>query len=82
MKEALSQLIVGEIPYILVDQDALPDHPVLLPGSFNPLHQGHVELLCAAAPPIFILAMPPARQGRIGTPLGPEVGRAVVTSAD
>jgi hypothetical protein len=48
MKEALSQLIEGEIPYILVGMDTMPDHPVLLPGSFNPLHQGHVELLDAA----------------------------------
>ena len=48
MKDALDQLVAGEIPYILVGQDALPEHPVLLPGSFNPLHQGHVELLIAA----------------------------------
>ena len=48
MKDALDQLIAGEIPYILVGQDALPEHPVLLSGSFNPLHQGHVELLFAA----------------------------------
>jgi hypothetical protein len=48
MKEALNQLVTGEIPYILLGLDALPDHPVLLPGAFNPLHQGHVELLCAA----------------------------------
>ncbi len=48
MKDALDQLINGEIPYILVGQDALPEHPVFLAGSFNPLHQGHVELLIAA----------------------------------
>ena len=48
MKEALDQLIAGEIPYIVVGREALPDRPVLLPGSFNPLHQGHVELLHAA----------------------------------
>jgi len=48
MKEALDRLVAGEIPYILVGQDALPEHPVLLPGSFNPLHQGHIELLMAA----------------------------------
>ncbi|HSR87951.1 MAG TPA: hypothetical protein VLL07_03275, partial [Pontiella sp.] len=45
---ALNRLLAGQIPYILVGQDELPDHPVLLPGSFNPLHEGHVELLCAA----------------------------------
>jgi hypothetical protein len=48
MKDALDPLIAGKIPYILVGQDALPEHPVLLSGSFNPLHQGHVELLLAA----------------------------------
>lgn len=48
MKDALDQLVAGELPYILVGQDAFPEHPVLLPGSFNPLHQGHVELLIAA----------------------------------
>lgn len=48
MKNALGQLIAGELPYILVGQDALPEHPVLLAGSFNPMHQGHVELLLAA----------------------------------
>jgi hypothetical protein len=48
VKDVLDQLIAGEIPYILVGQDALPEHPLLLPGSFNPLHQGHVELLLAA----------------------------------
>jgi hypothetical protein len=48
MTDALAQLIAGKIPYVLVGQDALPEHPVLLSGSFNPLHQGHVELLLAA----------------------------------
>lgn len=48
MTDALDQLITGDIPYILVGEDALPEHPILLAGSFNPLHQGHVELLLAA----------------------------------
>lgn len=48
MKEALVQLVAGELPYILVGQNALPERPLLLPGSFNPLHQGHAELLLAA----------------------------------
>ena len=48
MKGALGRLIAGELPYILVGQDALPEHSVLLAGSFNPLHQGHIELLLAA----------------------------------
>jgi len=48
MKTALDQLVAGKLPYILMGQDALPEYPVLLPGSFNPLHQGHVELLRAA----------------------------------
>jgi hypothetical protein len=48
MKETLNELIAGDIPYILVGLETLPDHPVLLSGSFNPLHQGHVELLYAA----------------------------------
>ena len=48
MTDALAQLIAGKIPYVLVGQDAMPEHSVLLPGSFNPLHQGHVELLIAA----------------------------------
>jgi len=48
MKESLDQLVAGKLPYILVGQDRLPEHPVLLSGSFNPLHQGHIELLQAA----------------------------------
>jgi len=48
MKDAFGRLIAGEIPYILIGRDDLPEDPVLLSGSFNPLHHGHVELLRAA----------------------------------
>lgn len=48
MKDALERLVAGEVPYILVGQDELPVHPVFLSGSFNPLHQGHIQLLIAA----------------------------------
>ena len=48
MRDALGQLVAGNLPYILVGRDALPERPLLLPGSFNPLHQGHAELLRAA----------------------------------
>ena len=48
MKDALDRLISGELPCILVGRDDLPDKPILLPGSFNPLHKGHEELLLAA----------------------------------
>lgn len=48
MIDAFARLIDGELPYILVGQEHLPEHPVLLAGSFNPLHHGHIELLMAA----------------------------------
>lgn len=48
MKDALARLVAGDRPYILVGQDDLPEKCILLPGSFNPLHQGHIELLLAA----------------------------------
>lgn len=48
MKDALDRLVSGELPYILVGRDELPDKSILLPGSFNPLHKGHEELLLAA----------------------------------
>jgi len=48
VKDALDRLVSGEIPYILVGCDDLPDKTILLPGSFNPLHKGHEELLLAA----------------------------------
>jgi hypothetical protein len=48
MKTEFDQLIDGERPYILVGRDVLPANPLLLPGSFNPLHKGHEGLLLAA----------------------------------
>lgn len=48
MKDALARLVSGEFPFILVGPDDLPDKIILLPGSFNPLHKGHEELLLAA----------------------------------
>ncbi|MEE9367279.1 MAG: hypothetical protein V3V05_00290 [Pontiella sp.] len=48
MKTALDQLMVGEISFIMVGCNDLPTHPILMPGSFNPLHAGHEGLLLAA----------------------------------
>lgn len=49
MKAALlSRLVAGDVPYILVGCDEPPERPILLPGSFNPLHMGHEGLLRAA----------------------------------
>ena len=48
MKDAMDQLISGKIPYILVGCDAVFDEIILMPGSFNPLHNGHERLLYAA----------------------------------
>jgi hypothetical protein len=48
VKAALERLLAGEIPYVLAGPERLPSSPVLLSGSFNPLHKGHVQLLSAA----------------------------------
>lgn len=48
MKESLDRLISGERTHVLVGIDVLPNNPVFLSGSFNPLHKGHEELLLAA----------------------------------
>ena len=48
MKAALDQLIANERPYIPVGFDKIPEQAILFPGSFNPLHVGHEELLLAA----------------------------------
>ena len=48
MKNALARLVSGELPCILVGRDDLPDKTIFLPGSFNPLHKGHEELLRVA----------------------------------
>ncbi|MFO0797238.1 MAG: hypothetical protein U0804_07155 [Gemmataceae bacterium] len=42
----------GRFPYLVVGGSVARDHPpprALLPGSFNPLHQGHVLLAAVAA---------------------------------
>ncbi len=48
MKDAFARLIAGEVSYLLIGRDDLPEKPIFLSGSFNPLHHGHVELLMAA----------------------------------
>ncbi len=47
--DPVDQLLAGEIDRVTVQPDgqmmlSAPRHPVLLPGSFNPLHEGHVLL--------------------------------------
>ncbi len=48
MNRAAERLIAGQVPYVLVGLKELPEHPVILSGSFNPLHKGHIHLLHAA----------------------------------
>jgi len=48
MRDALDRLVAGDLPYILVGRDEFPAEPLLLPGSFNPLHKGHEGLLLVA----------------------------------
>jgi hypothetical protein len=48
VKDALDRLIAHELPYILVGRDDFPEETIFLPGSFNPLHKGHRELVLAA----------------------------------
>ncbi len=47
---AWSELLVGQRPVVCVSRDGEParDHRVLLPGAFNPLHEGHRRLAQAA----------------------------------
>jgi hypothetical protein len=47
--DTIEQLLAGELDRITVQPDgqimlSAPTPPVLLPGSFNPLHEGHVSL--------------------------------------
>jgi hypothetical protein len=59
----LAAFLAGEIPAVCVDPDGrvrsdAPVPPLLLPGSFNPLHRGHTTLSevaagLAGAPPAF-----------------------------
>ena len=48
MQASLQHLLSGQLPYLLIGRDKLPANPILLPGSFNPLHCGHEALLRAA----------------------------------
>ena len=48
MKSAFEPLMAGAVSYMVVGRETLPAKPILLPGSFNPLHQGHKGLLVAA----------------------------------
>jgi hypothetical protein len=47
--DTIDQLLAGELDRVTVQPDgqmmlSAPEPPVLLPGSFNPLHEGHVLL--------------------------------------
>ena len=47
--DAIDQLLAGEVDRVTVQPDgqlvlSAPPAPVLLPGSFNPVHEGHVTL--------------------------------------
>jgi hypothetical protein len=43
MPDSIDQLLAGDIPFVAAETPRL-----LLPGSFNPLHKGHLGLLKAA----------------------------------
>lgn len=52
--KSIDRLYTGEIGGLVVTPDgqlseSLPDHPLVLAGSFNPLHDGHKAMLEAAS---------------------------------
>jgi hypothetical protein len=48
MRDAILNLLSGRVPLVRIGPDAGPP-PALLPGSFNPLHEGHLGLAEAAS---------------------------------
>ncbi len=48
MRERILDLLMGRVPAVCLGPDAGPP-AALLPGSFNPLHEGHLGLAAAAA---------------------------------
>lgn len=46
--EALESLIARDVSHLIIGRRELPELPLLLPGSFNPLHIGHLHLLRTA----------------------------------
>jgi len=47
--DSIDQLLAGEVDRVTAQPDgqmmlSAPQHPVLLPGSFNPMHTGHMAL--------------------------------------
>jgi len=48
-EDSIDQLLAGEVDRVTAQPDgqmmlSAPQHPVLLPGSFNPMHTGHMAL--------------------------------------
>ena len=45
MQNKIDQFIAQKTPFCLLNQATLPNAPLLFPGSFNPFHEGHKNLL-------------------------------------